>query len=172
MRTSVRIALAGSAVLAGVAFASPAMAADSSYIPAPTGTTTTTVTVTAGQTFTFTAGGFQPGSTVTVKVSDGRSFSVKANSSGEIALSISFENAGTYTITASGVDANGAARTVSTVVTVNSASVVTATANTNNTGGLPFTGLEVGAIAALGAATLVGGATVRVVARRRGTSAA
>jgi hypothetical protein len=166
MRSSVRIALAGSAVLAGVAFASPAFAAVSTY-PQHAASGTNTSTVAAGHSAHFAAGGFKPGSSVTVTVSDGRSFSLVAGGGGAVAENISFASAGTYTITASGVDAGGHARTVSSTVTVSGALVASA-ATTSNTGGLPFTGMEVGAVAALGAATLLGGATVRVVARRRG----
>jgi hypothetical protein len=184
MRSSVRLALAGTAVLAGVAFASPALAADGAYPVAPgNGPTVSSTETTTGKTVTFTAGGFQPGSTVTVSVSDGRSFSLTADSAGNISLSLSFSKAGTYTVTASGVDADGAARTVTASIVVNAAGTTTVSSNegaptttastpsSDDTGGLPFTGLELGAIAALGAATVIGGATVRVVARRRNVQA-
>jgi hypothetical protein len=182
MRTSVRIAMAGTAVLAGVAFASPAFAAGSTYSTG-TGHGTTTTTVVAHHSAIFVAGGFRPGSAVHVTVSDGRSYTVTANSSGNISLSIAFGGAGNYSVSASGVAAGGGARTVGSNVAVTGGAATggtgttgtvasTTSSSSNDTGGLPFTGLEFGAIAGLGAATLIGGATVRVVARKRVAEAA
>lgn len=207
MRSTIRIALAGSAVVAGVAFASPAFAADAPYpLPPSTGPTVSQSEVQEGSSILFSAGGFEPETTVTIRVSDGRSFTAVADIDGRISVRISFAKAGTYTITASGVDFFGAPRVVSSVVTVTGASggVVPVSADGNNgtsgsgsgsngasgssdsgssngttstasnssdVGGLPFTGMELGAVAALGAVTMIGGAAVRVVARRRSSEA-
>jgi hypothetical protein len=167
MRPSIRLALAGS-VLATVAFSTPAFAATSEVLT-PSGPTVSSTTVQSGHSVVFSGGGFAPGSKVSIRVNGSLVGEITAGGAGNFSTSVTMEKAGTYTLSASGVSPSGQARTISTVVTVSGAAAAStaSTASTTNTGGLPFTGLELGAITGLGSALVLGGVGIRVASRRR-----
>lgn len=133
------------------------------YPPCPPAISTDTTVTAPGSSFHLTLHGFKPGSTVTVTVTiNGQTVTLGtfvADANGDVSANVALPNsvkAGSYTITASGVDASGAARVLTSAITV--------AASTG--GGLPFTGQEIGIASLLGAG-LVGAGSVAVVAGRR-----
>jgi hypothetical protein len=122
-----------------------------------------TVTVVVnGQTVTVTVTGFAPFSKVKIVLQPGSVGlgTFTTNGSGAVTATLTVPKglgAGAYTITASGVDANGAVRILSAPLTVKSA---------GSGSGLPFTGFELGAASLLGAG-LLGAGTIAVASGRK-----
>src|SRR5690348_16732706 len=125
---AIRRLLAGAALGVVASFGLPAAAAvaEPAYPPAVGGLTVSSTSVSVGGSVSIAAGGFAAGSTVIVTVRVAGvgvvdSFSVEADSSGDIGASVKLSTSGNATITVSGVDANGAARVLTTVVEAASA---------------------------------------------------
>lgn len=183
-KTLAALALAGSIVLVGSA---PAMATTYPALPPAAGVSDGTVA--PGQTFAFTAQGFRPGETVTITITvtatgaanaGGTAVSAKipvfqapqtlsatADAQGKISVPLTINEAGTYSITATG---NTSGITVGPVVVKVAASLAnTGGAPLANTGGLASTGVDSGLVlwTLVGAGALAAGATSVVVVRRR-----
>ena len=191
-KTFAALALAGSIALIGSA---PAVAA--TYPALPPAASVSDGTVAPGETFIFTAQGFLPGETVTITITlvttgganaGGAAVSAKipvfqapqtltaqADAQGKISVPLAINEAGTYSITATG---NTSGITVGPVIV----KVGAALANTGNavsgnrggaplanTGGLANTGADSGLVlwTLVGAGALAAGATSVVVVRRR-----
>ncbi|MEN3361989.1 MAG: hypothetical protein V7637_5971 [Mycobacteriales bacterium] len=141
---------------AAIAVAAPA------YPPSTGGLSVSSTTVTAGGSVHVTGTGFGAGTTVTVTVWVGGvavdSFSVVADSSGEISTGVLLSHSGTATIVVSGVDSSGATRVLTSVVEAASVSA---------SGSLPDTGASVRTPLVLGGALLLGGAGAILAGRRR-----
>jgi hypothetical protein len=123
---------------------------------------------------TFTGGGYAPGTGVVVSVSScgtTKTYNAVADSSG--AVSVPVTSAGETSYAATGVDADGLplTNTSSALVTDScpGGAVLTDTGAVggNGGGGLPFTGFEVGAAAAIGLAAIGAGSVVVMASRRR-----
>lgn len=186
-KTLAALALAGSIALIGSA---PAMAATYPALPPAAGVSDGTVA--PGETFTFTGQGFLAGETVTITVSvvtsgaanaGGTAVSAKipvfqapqtltatADAQGRIAVPIALNEAGTYSITATG---NTSGVTVGPVTVTVAASLANTggapLANTGSGAGLANTGADSGLVlwTLVGAGALAAGATSVVVVRRR-----
>ena len=141
-------------------------------------------TVQPGRSVTFSAGGFGPGSTVTVTDNGVVVGTATADANGVFVLAVTIGSVGTHTLTASGTDANGAPLSVTaTVEGVLSGSpdglLISGPGGSATTGGstsgttltaLPRTGSDLvvpGAVS--GVALVLMGGTGVVVARRRHT---
>jgi LPXTG-motif cell wall-anchored protein len=159
--------------VAGALIASPALAAPA-YPPVTAALTVSASTVTRGGGVNIHGSGFEPGSaaTVTIRAADFGvvdDFSVTADDSGAVASKIWLTRPGTNTITITGVDAEGAARTVVADV------LVTAPAASAPSASLPNTGATIFGPLALGGVLVLGGAGALLIGRRRrrrGTAAA
>lgn len=188
-KTLAALALAGSIALIGSA---PATAATYPVLPPAAGVDDGTVA--PGETFTFTGQGFFAGEAVTVTITiapvgaantGGTATSARipvyqapqtlgttADAQGKIALPLAINEAGTYSITATG---NTSGITVGPVTVTVAASLATTGGNAAgaplaNTGsGLANTGADSGLIlwTLVGAGALAAGATSVVVVRRR-----
>jgi LPXTG-motif cell wall-anchored protein len=188
-KTLAALALAGSIALIGSA---PAMAGTYPALPPAAGVSDGTVA--PGETFTFTGQGFLAGETVTITVTlvtggaanaGGTAVSAKipvfqapqtltatADAQGKISVPIALNEAGTYSITATG---NTSGVTVGPVTVVVAASLANTGGNAGgaplaNTGsGLANTGADSGLVlwTLVGAGALAAGATSVVVVRRR-----
>lgn len=184
-KTLAALALAGSIALIGSA---PAMAAN--YPPLPPAAGVDDGTVVPGQTFIFTAQGFLPGETVTITITittsgaantGGTAVSAKipvfqapitasgvADAQGKVSIPIALNEAGTYSILATG---NTSGKTIGPVTVV----VAAALANSGGAplattgGGLANTGADSGLVlwTLVGAGALAAGAASVVVVRRR-----
>ncbi|MEW1806513.1 LPXTG cell wall anchor domain-containing protein [Pseudarthrobacter sp. NPDC080039] len=188
-KTLAALALAGSIALIGSA---PAMATTYPALPPAAGVSNGTVA--PGQTFVFTAQGFLPGENVTITITlvttgaantGGTAVSAKipvfqapqtlsatADAQGKISVPLTINEAGTYSITATG---NTSGVTVGPVVVKVAASLAnTGGAPLANTGGLASTGADSGLVlwTLVGAGALAAGATSVVVVRRRAKSEA
>ncbi|GGH91051.1 LPXTG cell wall anchor domain-containing protein [Arthrobacter liuii] len=183
-KTLAALALAGSIALIGSA---PAMATTYPALPPAAGVSNGTVA--PGQTFIFTAQGFLPGESVTISITlvttgaantGGTAVSAKipvfqapqtlnatADAQGKISVPLTINEAGTYSITATG---NTSGISVGPVVVKVAASLAnTGSAPLANTGGLASTGVDSGLVlwTLVGAGALAAGATSVVVVRRR-----
>lgn len=186
------LALAGSIALIGSA---PAIAGTYPALPPAAGVSDGTVA--PGETFIFTAQGFLAGETVTITVTltttgaantGGTAVSAKipvfqapttvsgtADAQGRIAVPLALNEAGTYSITATG---NTSGVTVGPVIVTVAASLANAggapLANTGPSTGLANTGADSGLVlwTLVGAGALAAGATSVVVVRRRAKSEA
>lgn len=184
-KTLAALALAGSIALVGSA---PAMAG--TYPPLPPAATVSDATVAPGETFIFSGQGMLPNEPVTITVTpvDGtapaagsqsvaskisifmapQTLSATADAEGKFSVPVTINEAGTYSILATG---NVSGNTVGPVTV----RVVAALANTGgaplaNTGsGLANTGADSGLVlwTLVGAGALAAGATSVVVVRRR-----
>ncbi|UUL77360.1 LPXTG cell wall anchor domain-containing protein [Pseudarthrobacter sp. Fe7] len=188
-KTLAALALAGSIALIGSA---PAMATTYPALPPAAGVSDGTVA--PGQTFVFTAQGFRPGETVTITITitttgaanaGGTAVSAKipvfqapqtlsatADAQGKISVPLAINEAGTYSITATG---NTSGITVGPVVVKVAASLANAGGSVaGTTGGLASTGVDSGLVlwTLVGAGALAAGATSVVVVRRRAKSEA
>jgi hypothetical protein len=192
-KTLTAIALAGSIALLG---STPAVA-QGLYPALPPAAGVSDGTVAPGETFTFTGQGFLAGETVTITVTvvtsgaanaGGTAVSTKiplyqapqtltttADAAGKISVPLAINEAGTYSITATG---NTSGVTVGPVTVVVAASLA---ANGNATGsgssatdGLAATGADPSLVlwTLVGAGALAAGATSVVVVRRRAKSEA
>ncbi|MCT9625597.1 LPXTG cell wall anchor domain-containing protein [Pseudarthrobacter equi] len=193
-KTLAALALAGSIALVGSA---PAMA--TTYPALPPAAAVSDGTVAPGETFVFTGQGFLAGETVTITVTvvtggaanaGGTAVSAKipvfqapqtltatANAEGKISVPLALNEAGTYSITATG---NTSGVTVGPVTVTVAASLANTGGNAGgspvaNTGsGLANTGADSGLVlwTLVGASALAAGATSVVVVRRRAKAAA
>lgn len=171
------LALAGSIALVG----SPAVAAE--YPPLAPAASVSDGTVAPGEEFIFTAQGFLPGETVTITITltatntntGGTAVSAKipvyqapqtlsatADAEGKIAVPLTINEPGTYSITATG-------NTSGVVVGPVFVTVAAALASTGGNSGLADTGADSGLVlwGLVGAGALAAGATSVVVVRRR-----
>ncbi len=124
--------------LATLAFAGSALAAPAAlaaYTPSSGQGTVSSTTTTQGGTVQFSGDGFQPGGTVSVTVNGTSVGSATAGANGTFVLGVKLTACGTNTLTGTGTDPNGGARSVSSVVTVTCAA-----AAVPQKGALPFTG--------------------------------
>lgn len=134
------------------------------------------VTTSGGGTASFSASGFDPGSSVTVVVTScgvSRTSTVTADADGSFTAATT--GAGTTSYSATGTNPDGSAATVTTSAVLDAACTVAAVGGSGATGGtgtgtsgagLPFTGFAAGAAGVLGLG-LVGGGTVLIAASRR-----
>jgi len=192
-KTLAALALAGSIALVGSA---PAMA-QGLYPALPPAASVSDGTVAPGETFVFTGQGFLAGETVTITITlvtggaanaGGTAVSAKipvfqapqtltatADAQGKISVPIALNEAGTYSITATG---NTSGITVGPVTVVVAAALVNAGGNaggsplTDSGSGLASTGVDSGLVlwTLVGAGALAAGATSVVVVRRRAKS--
>lgn len=190
------LALAGSIALIGSA---PAMAA--TYPALPPQAAVSDGTVGPGETFVFRGQGFLAGERLIIRVTPGQApasnganiagsravaarinvvaeaqtLSAQADAKGAVALPIAINEAGTYSITATGETSGVTVGPVTVTVAAalaNTGSVVAGTtggAPLANTGGLANTGADSGLVlwTLVGAGALAAGATSVVVVRRR-----
>ena len=192
-KTLAAITLAGTIAMTG---AVPALAA-TPYPAPPAQGTVSDGTVAPGETFTFSGAGFAPGEAITVTVtltsapqalgggSTGggvgmsvsgkislpmatQTFSTKADANGNFALPLTINEAGTYTLTATGLTSG---KTVTSTVKVAGAAAGTSLANTGNDNGtaLANTGADTSLLlwTLVGGGALAAGITSVVVVRRR-----
>jgi hypothetical protein len=135
------------------------------------------VTTSGGGTASFSASGFDPGSSVTIVVTScGVSHTSTVTAAADGSFTAATTGAGTTTYSATGTNPDGSAATVTTSAVLDAACTVAAVGGTGATGatggtgtsgtGLPFTGFAAGAAGVLGLG-LVGGGTVLIVASRR-----
>ena len=129
--------------------------------------------ISPGQGVVFCGSGFRPGSTVTITVGTAFYETVHANAGGTFCATVRLTSAGQYVLRATGIGRQGEVRIVSATVTVRASTVSGSVASGSTSGGsLPFTGAEVGLMAA-GAALLIGAGTgARFAGRRRRSTAA
>ncbi|WP_426228555.1 LPXTG cell wall anchor domain-containing protein [Pseudarthrobacter sp. DSP2-3-2b1] len=186
-KTLAALALAGSLALVGTA---PAMAA--TYPPAAPAAGVDDATVAPGEEFVFTAQGFFAGETVTISITliasgaantGGTAVSTKipvfqapitvsgtADAQGKVSVPLALNEAGTYSITATG---NTSGVTVGPVTVTVAASLANSggapLATTGGGAGLANTGADSGLVlwTLVGAGALAAGAASVVVARRR-----
>ncbi|ACL40912.1 LPXTG-motif cell wall anchor domain protein [Pseudarthrobacter chlorophenolicus A6] len=186
-KTLATLALAGSIALVGAA---PSMA--TTYPALPPQAAVSDGSVAPGETFTFTGQGFLAGETVTITVTlvtggatnaGGTAVSAKipvfqapqtltatADAQGKISVPLALNEAGTYSITATG---NTSGVTVGPVTVTVAASLANTggapLANTGAGAGLANTGADSGLVlwTLVGAGALAAGATSVVVVRRR-----
>ena len=84
--------------------------------PSPVPPSVSASTVQPGRSVTFSAGGFAPGSTVTVTDNGVVVGTATADANGVFVLSVTIGSVGTHTLTASGTDTNGASLSVTATV--------------------------------------------------------
>lgn len=179
-KTLAALALAGSIAFIG----SPAMAG--TYPPLPPSATVSDATVVPGEEFIFTAQGFLPGEGVTITITvtttgtantggaavsakipvyQAQTLSATADAEGKIAVPLTFNETGTYAITATGNESGVVVGPVYVTVVAAVANAGTA----NNGAGLANTGVDSGLVlwTLVGAGALAAGATSVVVVRRR-----
>ncbi|MFF2344758.1 LPXTG cell wall anchor domain-containing protein [Pseudarthrobacter sp. NPDC058119] len=192
-KTLAALALAGSIVLIGSA---PAMAA--TYPALPPQAAVSDGTVGPGETFVFRGQGFLAGESLTIRVTPGQApasnganiagsravaarinvvaeaqtLSAQADAKGAVALPIAINEAGTYSITATGNTSGVTVGPVTVTVAAslaNTGGAAAGSAPLANTGGLANTGADSGLIlwTLVGAGALAAGATSVVVVRRR-----
>jgi LPXTG-motif cell wall-anchored protein len=194
-KTLAAITLAGSIAMVG---AVPAMAVTPYPAPSEQGTVTDG-TPAPGETFTFSGAGFTPGEAITVSVTSPgapqaigggsgggggvsmavprkinlpmgtQTFSTTADANGKFALPLTISEAGTYTLTATGLTSG---KTVTATVKVSGAAVGTSLANTGGGTGLANTGADASLVlwTLVGGGALAAGITSVVVVRRRAKS--
>ena len=192
-KTLAALALAGSIALIGSA---PAMAA--TYPALPPQAAVSDGTVGPGETFVFRGQGFLAGERLIIRVTPGQApasnganiagsravaarinvvaeaqtLSAQADSKGAVALPIAINEAGTYSITATGETSGITVGPVTVTVAAslaNTGGAAAGSAPLANTGGLANTGADSGLIlwTLVGAGALAAGATSVVVVRRR-----
>lgn len=192
-KTFAALALAGSIALIGSA---PAMAATYPALP-PTAAVSDGV-VGPGETFVFRGQGFLAGERLIIRVTPGQApasnganiagsravaaripvlaeaqeLSAVADAQGAVSLPIAISEAGTYSITATGVDSGVTVGPVTVTVAASLANTggnAAGGAPLANTGGLANTGADSGLVlwTLVGAGALAAGATSVVVVRRR-----
>lgn len=192
-KTFAALALAGSIALIGSA---PAMAA--TYPALPPQAAVSDGVVGPGETFVFRGQGFRPFERLIIRVTPGvppasngagvgnravaaripvvteaQELSATADAQGAVALPIAINEAGTYSITATGTESGVTVGPVTVTVAASLANTggSTAGAPLANTGGVPLanTGADSGLVlwTLVGAGALAAGATSVVVVRRR-----
>ncbi|SEP86650.1 LPXTG cell wall anchor domain-containing protein [Arthrobacter sp. OV608] len=192
-KTLAALALAGSIALIG---AGPAMAA--TYPPLPPQAAVSDGVVGPGETFVFRGQGFRAGEPLIIRVTPGQApasnganiaggrsvaarinvvaeaqtLQATADAQGAFSLPIAISEAGTYSLTAEGVESGVVVGPVTVVVAASLANTGTTTggAPLANTGsGLASTGADSGLVlwTLVGAGALAAGATSVVVVRRR-----
>ncbi|MGN8132665.1 LPXTG cell wall anchor domain-containing protein [Paenarthrobacter sp. 22069] len=194
-KTLAALALAGSIALIGSA---PAMAA--TYPALPPQAAVSDGTVGPGETFLFRGQGFLAGERLIIRVTPGQApasnganiagsravaarinvvaeaqeLSATADAQGAVALPIAINEAGTYSITATGTQSGITVGPVMVTVAASLANTGSVAGNAGgaplaNTGGLANTGADSGLIlwTLVGAGALAAGATSVVVVRRR-----
>lgn len=194
-KTFAALALAGSIALVGSA---PAMAA--TYPALPPQAAVSDGTVGPGETFVFRGQGFLAGERLIIRVTPGQApasnganiagsravagriavvaeaqeLSATADAQGAVALPIAINEAGTYSITATGTQSGVTVGPVMVTVAASLANTGSVAGNAGgaplaNTGGLANTGADSGLIlwTLVGAGALAAGATSVVVVRRR-----
>lgn len=195
-KTFAALALAGSIALIGSA---PAMAA--TYPALPPQAAVSDGTVGPGENFVFRGQGFLAGERLIIRVTPGQApasnganiagsravaarinvlaeaqeLSATADAQGAVALPLAINEAGTYSITATGVDSGVTVGPVTVTVAASLANTGGSVAGTTggaplaNTGGLANTGADSGLVlwTLVGAGALAAGATSVVVVRRR-----
>jgi LPXTG-motif cell wall-anchored protein len=191
-KTFAALALAGSIALIGSA---PAMAA--TYPALPPAAAVSDGVVGPGETFVFRGQGFRPFERLIIRVTPGQApasnganiagsravaariavvteaqeLSATADAQGAVALPIAINEAGTYSITATGAESGVTVGPVTVTVAASLANTGgnTAGAPLANTGGLAKTGADSGLVlwTLVGAGALAAGATSVVVVRRR-----
>ena len=200
-KTFAALALAGSIALIGSA---PAMAA--TYPALPPQAAVSDGVVGPGETFVFRGQGFLRGERLIIRVTPGQApasnganiagsravavripvlaeaqeLSATADAQGAVSLPIAISEAGTYSVTATGVESGITVGPVTVTVaaslanTGGSAAGATGGAPLANTGGLAKTGADSGLVlwTLVGAGALAAGATSVVVVRRRAKSEA
>jgi hypothetical protein len=133
--------------------------------------------VQAGTCVTFSGSGFKPGTPVVIK-DDGKVVrTVTADSSGTFSTPVCFSSnahIGPHVLTGAGTGANGAARVVTAIVTVFGVTDTQPVSGGNgggagngNGGGLPFTGLDVATLVALGLGLVLAGVGLATRGARR-----
>jgi hypothetical protein len=138
------------------------------------------VVTSGGGTATFTGSGFGPGSQVLLTVSScGTSQDYNATASSAGTISVPTTGAGQTGFSATGTDGDGLPLTLSSTAMMSDACTVAAVvgnadpaAGGTGTGGLPFTGFEVGSVSAIGFVAIGGGVLVIAASRRRRRSEA
>lgn len=193
MFTKIGAAVLGALLVLGLGASA---GANTGYTPEAPDSSVSSSTVAVGGTLTFTAGGFQPNRAVTVSVTrsdigaggSGNGFlvirtaavgnqSVTADSAGAVSVPVKVGRSGVYTITASGFDPNGDARSVSSTVNVpavaasgtKSVAAGPAAAAAAGTGSLARTGVDnVATMAWVAFGVLVLGGVLVSVATGRG----
>ena len=154
-----------------VAVGSPAVAQPDYPAPTPVPPSVSASTVVQGESVTFTAGGFTPGTTVAVMDNGVQVGTATADANGVFVLAVTVANCGLNSLTATGVGANGpvsVSAAVQGVSCTNPASTGSGAAGPATATALPRTGNSLavpGAIA--GTALIVLGGTAIVVSRRR-----
>ena len=193
-KTFAALALAGSIALIGSA---PAMAA--TYPALPPQAAVSDGTVGPGETFVFRGQGFRAGEPLIIRVTPGQApasngagvgnravaarisvvaeaqnLSATADTQGAVSLPIAINEAGTYSITATGTQSGVTVGPVTVTVAASLANTgsiagTVAGAPLANTGGLANTGADSGLVlwTLVGAGALAAGATSVVVVRRR-----
>jgi len=191
-KTFAALALAGSIALIGSA---PAMAA--TYPALPPQAAVSDGTVGPGETFVFRGQGFRAGEPLIITVTPGQApasngagvgnravaariavvtetqnLSATADAQGAVALPIAINEAGTYSITATGTQSGVTVGPVTVTVAASLANTggnAAGSAPLANTGGLANTGADAGLVlwTLVGAGALAAGATSVVVVRRR-----
>ncbi len=167
-RTLVRSATVGGVLIC--ALGAGAGAASAAYLGADGGVTTF-----GGGAADFTAGGFDPGSSVTVVVTScGVSHTSTVTAGADGSFTASTSGAGTTSYSATGTNPDGSAATVTTSAVLDAACTVAAVGGTGASGGtgtsgsgLPFTGFAAGTAGVLGLGLVAGGTVLIVASRRR-----
>lgn len=175
--------------------ASPALA--QVYPPADeSGAAVSSTVVEPGETVTFRASGFRPFSTVTVTISlrplalessvgaillssaTSQSYTAQADAAGVATFALPLSSSGVHLIQATGVDPSGAARTVTSSVTVAEASGSAGSGaqaggrDTDRSSALPTTGASIAATVALATGFVAVGVGAQVAGRRRRNASA
>jgi len=154
-----------------VAVGSPAVAQPDYPAPSSLPASVSAGTAVQGESVTFTAGGFTPGTTVTVMDNGVQVGTATADANGVFVLAVTVANCGANSLTATGVGANGpvsVSAAVQGVSCTNPASTGSGAAGPATATALPRTGNSLAVPGALtGTALVLLGGTAVVVSRRR-----
>jgi len=155
-----------------VALGSPAVAQPDYPAPTPVPPSVSASTVVQGESVTFTAGGFTPGTTVAVMDNGVQVGTATADANGVFVLAVTVANCGANSLTATGVGDNGPVSVSAAVQGVSctnpTSTVPSATAGRPTATALPRTGNSLAVPGALtGTALVLLGGTAVVVSRRR-----
>ena len=154
-----------------VALGSPAVAQPDYPAPTPVPPSVSASTVVQGESVTFTAGGFTPGTTVAVMDNGVQVGTATADANGVFVLAVTVANCGANSLTATGVGDNGpvsVSAAVQGVSCTNPASTGSGAAGPATATALPRTGSSLAVPGALtGTALVLLGGTAVVVSRRR-----
>lgn len=161
------------AVLAAAVFVS-AGAASAEYTPTTSTGTVSSATVSAGGSVNFCGGGFAPSSKISISVNDTAVGSDTADSGGNFCHRVTIRGAGTFVLSARGVNAQGGTNVVTATVLGVAASTGGGAGAGAGGSGLPRTGSDLGTQLWAGAGLLALGAGLVAlsVARRRETATA